>query len=143
MNTIFDFNWTQFGGTLVLSGENTDAVLQNCTFKPPMFDSLFGCSNLHLKNIMNLRMANCVFYSYEPSIFVNNSVIINSMKLWNVSFSFNSESWYLHSNNENFLDEAIVSGYLMLEDNAAIEVKETLYASGKNLVLIILTFGIL
>ena len=54
------------------------------------------------------------------------------MKLWNVSFILDSESSYLHSNNENFLDEAIASGYLMLEDNAAINVKETLYASGKN-----------
>ena len=120
----------KFGGTLDLAGENTDVVLQNSTFESNIFAS--GCHNLHLKNIIDLRIANCVFHSHEPSICINSSAIINSMNLWNVSLGTDSESPHLNSNNENFLDEAIASGYLMLEDNGDVEVKETLYASGKS-----------
>ena len=102
-------------------GENTDAVLQNCTFS-----SRFpGKPILQLKDNIQLRMANCVFALEESSIYLNDTV---SLKVWNVSYGFHP--WHLKS--ENVPDEANAKGLFSSRGNIPLPVTETPYASGES-----------
>ena len=116
MNMVFDFISERIG--LGLSGKNTDVVLQNCTFV-----SHLGVHHVHLKDNIQLRIANCVFPPKESSIYVNDTV---HMKVWNISFQYSGWTT-LNSKSENFLDKTII----VSEGKNSLKMTETPYASGQ------------